>query len=285
MTRFVKPLVLGLAFLGMPSAPEVKACTLWGAAGKFAGQGTIVSKNRDWKPDHQQVLRLTRPENGYAYFGICTVYEGQSKEGLAAGINEKGLTVFTAATNLPRSQWGKNPGRLSFTREFLSDYASCDEFLTDKDAIFSSLRPTFVMIADAKKILMVEVGAAGQYALKVIENSVVVHSNHYLDTALASFNRSVSASSLKRYDRLNQLLAKTPPPFTTESFVTLSKDQCCGPDESLWRTGTISQTIASWIVENPAHGPPKLRVVLVNPGQPDTLQSFILDAAFWQATK
>jgi len=48
---------------------------------------------------------------------------------------------------------------------------------------------------------------------------------------------------------------------------------------------TISQTIASWIVENPAHGPPKLRVVLVNPGQPDTLQSFVLDTAFWQATK
>jgi isopenicillin-N N-acyltransferase like protein len=285
MTKFVKQLVLGLIFTGLPLASGVKACTLWGAAGKFAGQGTIVSKNRDWKPDHQQVLRLTRPATGYAYFGICTVYEGQSKEGLAAGINEKGLTVFTAATNLPRSQWGKNPGRLSFTREFLSDYASCDDILADKDAIFSSLRPTFVMIADAKKILMVEVGIAGQYALEVIENSIVVHSNHYLDAALTSLNRSVSASSVKRYDRLNHLLAEALPPFTTESFVTLSKDQCCGPDESLWRTGTISQTIASWIVENPAHGPPKLRIVLVNPGQPDTTQSFVLDAAFWQPTK
>ena len=27
------------------------ACTLWGAAGSEASGGTIVSKNRDWKPD------------------------------------------------------------------------------------------------------------------------------------------------------------------------------------------------------------------------------------------
>jgi hypothetical protein len=261
------------------------ACTLWGVAGDPAAGGTIVSKNRDWKPDHQQILRFTRPEKGHAYFGICTVYEGKSTEGIVAGVNEKGLTVFTAATNVPRSQWGKNPGKLSFTREFLTDFASCDEFLANADAIFSALRPTFVMIADRNKILMVEVGVSGRYALKIVENDVVAHANHYLDPSLADQNQSISDSSRQRHQRITQLLKTTPHPFTTDTFTTLSKDQCDGPDNSLWRSGKIAQTIASWILNHPPQGPPTLQVKWVNPGSTETTQTFVLDQTFWQQEK
>jgi hypothetical protein len=53
-------LVMFLGLLPMRS----NACTLWGVAGQDASDGTIVSKNRDWKPDHTQVLKMRRDEKG-----------------------------------------------------------------------------------------------------------------------------------------------------------------------------------------------------------------------------
>ncbi|HOS76345.1 MAG TPA: carcinine hydrolase/isopenicillin-N N-acyltransferase family protein [Verrucomicrobiota bacterium] len=84
--------LLILLFLGGISCASVHACTLWGAAGVDAGGGTIISKNRDWKPDHVQVLKMQRPTNGYAYFGLYA--EGDDAPGIKEGINEKGLTVL-----------------------------------------------------------------------------------------------------------------------------------------------------------------------------------------------
>jgi len=265
---------------------SLDACTLWGAAGTNASGGTIVIKNRDWKPDHRQVLKMKRPNKGYAYFGICTVYEGTSTEGLAAGVNEKGLTAFTAAASaIPSSMWKDAPVKRSFTTGLLTDYASCDEILAKKDAIFSALRPAFIMIADRKKILMVEVGLKGKYAVKTVENDVVVHANHFHDESLAEFNIKVSESSLKRFERITHLMKTTPRPFTTESFAVMSKDQNDGPDNSLWRTGKIARTLASWIVESPARGAQKLRVVIVNPGQEEQTHTFVLDDKFWKETQ
>jgi isopenicillin-N N-acyltransferase-like protein len=272
---------IGGAVVALLSA-RLEACTLWGAAGDPSSGGTIVAKNRDWKPDHQQVLRWIRPEAGFAYFGIFTVYEGKSTEGLVAGINEKGLTVFTAATNIPRDKWGKNPGKLSFACEFLSRYPSCDDILANQDEIFPALRPTFIMIADRHKILMVEVGIGGAYALKVVKNDVVAHANHYLEHPLANMNPPISDSSRCRFERINELLNGTPKPYGTASFVTISKDQHRGPDNSLWRTGKTARTLASWIVETPAQGPPSVRVVLINPGREEATYRFVLDATFWQ---
>ncbi len=128
------------------------ACTLWGAAGSDASGGTIISKNRDWAPDHTQVLKLRRSTKGYSHFGLYAV--GGTEPGIKAGVNEKGLTVITA-----------------------------------------------------------------------------------------------SASS------------------------------------SLWRTGKNSRTLASWIVETPAQGAPKLRVVIANPEQKEETHVLVLDQRFWRETK
>lgn len=261
---------------------DLGACTLWGVAGTDASGGTIVVKNRDWKPDHTQVLKAHRGEKGHAYFGLWTVYAEKSTEGLVAGVNEQGLTVFTAAAgSIPRGMWEDRPVRRSFTGALLADYANCDEVLANKDAIFSALRPVFVMISDRKKILDVEVGLGGKYAVKTIENGVVAHANHFLDESLVEFNISVGESSMKRFARITHLLEVSPRPFTAECFAVMGKDQHDGPDNSLWRTGKVARTLASWIVETPAHGAPKLRVVIANPGQPEQTQSFVLDEKFW----
>ncbi len=265
---------------------DLKACTLWGAAGSDASGGTIVLKNRDWKPDHVQVLKMHRGEKGYAYFGICTVYPGKSPEGLAAAVNEKGLSVFTAAAGcIPKSMWEDRPVKRDFVKGLLSDYATCDEVLAKKDAIFPALRPAFVMIADRKMILMVEVGLDGKYAVKAVENGVVAHSNHFLDKSLTEFNFKVEETSLTRFDHITQLLKTGRRPFNTESFAVMSKDQHDGPNNSLWRTGPVARTLATWIVETPARGAPKLRVVIANPGQEEQTHSFVLDEKFWKETE
>ncbi len=275
-----------LLWVMIQTSASLNACTLWGAAGTSASGGTIVIKNRDWKPDHMQVLKMRRGKTGYAYFGLCTVYEGTSTEGLAAGVNEKGLTAFTAAAStIPSSMWKEEPVKRSFTTGLLTDYANCDEILAKKDAIFSSLRPAFIMIADRKKILMVEVALKGKYAVKTVDNDVVVHSNHFHDPSLSEFNVKVGESSLKRFYRITHLMKTTPRPFTTESFAALSKDQNDGPDNSLWRTGKIARTLASWIVESPARGAQKLRVLIANPGQQEQTHCFVLDEKFWKETE
>jgi len=273
---------IGLTLLLIGSAPThpLRACTLWGAAGAEAHGGTIVSKNRDWKPDHQQVLKLHRDGKGYAYFGLYA--EGNDAPGLKQGINEKGLSVGTAsASAIPKSTRTaqRGPGGLAGT--LLAGYATCDEVLAHKDKLFSNRRPVFVMISDRQKILMVEVGLKERYAVKVVESGTVVHANHYLEESMQEFNIRAGAGSAARARRIQHLLATTPGPYDAARFADMSRDHHAGPDNSLWRTGANGCTLSSWIVETPAQGPPGLRVLLANPGQPEEVRHFVLDEAFW----
>lgn len=279
----IRQLAIGAAFLVAAFAGDLRACTLWGAAGRAASGGTIVSKNRDWKPDHIQVLKMCRGEGGHAYFALCTVYEGKDTEGVAAGVNECGLTVFTAAAgSLPASRWKDRPLVRSVTVALLRGHATCDGILADRERLFPSMRPVFIMISDRSKILVVEVGLDGKYAVKEVADGVVAHANHYLDERLAEFNIDVGASSARRQERIAHLLDAAPRPLTVESFAAMGRDQDDGPDNSLWRTGKIARTLASWIVETPASGAPRLRVVIVNPGRPEETHVHILDERFWK---
>jgi hypothetical protein len=129
------------------------------------------------------------------------------------------------------------------------------------------------------------VGLNGRYAVKVIESGAFAHSNHYLEPALAEFNLTIGASSAARLERISHLLASSPKPFDTAAFAAMSKDQHDGPNNSLWRTGKGSCTLSSWIVETPAQGAAKLRVVMANPGKPEQTQTFVLDEQFWKTMK
>ncbi|MFB9156794.1 carcinine hydrolase/isopenicillin-N N-acyltransferase family protein [Chromobacterium violaceum] len=87
---------------GLLAFPPVDACTLWGAAGTASMEGSLLAKNRDWKPDHAQSLRLLHPEHGYAYLGLYA--DNGSEPGIKAGVNQKGLAVVaTEASSLPRA--------------------------------------------------------------------------------------------------------------------------------------------------------------------------------------
>lgn len=259
---------------------SVNACTLWGVVSSNASGGTIISKNRDWKPDHTQVLRMKRPVKGYAYFGLYA--EGGTESGIKGGVNEKGLSVVTAAAScIPKERRDHQPGKKGVIRKLLSGYANCDEVLAKKDEIFPATRAMFVMISDRTKILLVEIGLDGKYVVKTVTDGSVFHTNHYLEKDLASFNIKISASSTSRLDRVSYLLRNLSAPHTIESFSKISRDQHAGPDNSLWRTGKNGVTLSSWILETPVRDTPTLKVVIANPGKPKETHQFILDQKFW----
>ncbi len=256
------------------------ACTLWAAAGPEASGGTLVSKNRDWKPDHTQKLKLVRSKRGFDYFGLYA--EGNDEPGLKAGVNEKGLTIVSASVNLPKKALENQPGKRGVMSRIMESYASVDALRADADQVFSSARASYFVVADSRKVLVAEVGLEGKYSVKVLENGVTTHTNHYLDPALATlYNNKIGSSSATRLARINELLTNGSRPFGGAQFAEISRDQHDGPDNSLWRSGK-SRTMASWIMESPANGAPRLRVVIANPDEAETTQEFLLDEAFWK---
>jgi hypothetical protein len=276
------PAWLAVVCLWLPlAANNAQACTLWGEAGTNASGGTILSKNRDWEPDHKQVLKMHRSGNGYNYFGLYAV--GGEMPGLKDGVNEKGLTAVTAsASSLPKQMREDQPGKHGVLGLLLAGFANCDEVLARQEAIFTNCRAGFIMISDRKKILLVEAGLHGRYAIRTVENGPATHTNHYLEKSLEDFNVKIGSSSATRLGRITDLLTACPAPCDTATFAILSKDQHDGPNNSLWRTGQEVRTLSSWIVETPAEGPPKLRVALANPGEKETTNTFILDEKFWK---
>lgn len=257
------------------------ACTLWGAAGADAGGGTLISKNRDWAPDHHQLLKKVRPPKGWAYYGLFA--EGNGDPGIKAGINEKGLTIVSAASSsLPRSARADQPDMHGVMVKILTDYADVDALMADAEKVFSKSRANFFLVSDHREVLTVEVGLRGHYALKLNASGAAAHTNHYLDPELASQSaQKVGASSHTRYQRINSLLGQSTVPFTLEQFSILCRDDNDGPDNSLWRSGK-EYTLASWIVATPAEGAPRLHVVIANPGESETTHDIVLDKAFWK---
>ncbi|HSA13084.1 MAG TPA: carcinine hydrolase/isopenicillin-N N-acyltransferase family protein [Candidatus Paceibacterota bacterium] len=277
--RFSLLAVVSILVLEVPCF-QASGCTLWGAAGGDAGGGTIISKNRDWKPDHVQVLKVRR-DGKYAYLGLYA--EGNKEPGIKQGVNEKGLCVTTAsASSIPKATRDAQIGKSGLMTTLLAEYASCDQILADKEKLFSNRKPSFLMISDRKQILMLEEGLEGHFAVKVVKTGTVTHSNHYLEPSLAEYNQKIGESSTTRLDRISELIQAARRPLDISSFAEMSLDRHDGANNSLWRTGTNGCTLSSWILQSPVSGPPTLRVLIVNPGKPEELESFVLDKKFWK---
>lgn len=256
-----------------------RACTLWAAVQASDG-GTIISKNRDWKPDNTQVLKLKRSPNAYAYFGLYA--EGNEAPGLKQGVNEKGLCVVTAsASSIPKATRDAQTGKGGLMTALLEHYATCDAVLADQAKLFSHRHPEFLMVSDRQQVITLEIGVDGRYAVNVTKQGTVAHTNHFLDRSLADCNVAVGASSATRLKRIDELLKTAPGPLTAATFAAISQDHHDGPSNSLWRTAKSESTLSSWILETPADGVPTLRVLLANPGEPQQIKTYRLDPAFW----
>lgn len=263
-----------------PAALPARACTLWAAVGADAGGGTLLSKNRDWRPDHRQTLRLRRPSKGYAYLGLYA--EDGDEPGIKAGINAQGLSIVSASVNIPKALRASQPGKHGVIARILAEYGSVDALGADAAKVFSGARAAFFMISDRTRVMVVEVGLEGRFNARVVTAGTTAHTNHFLDPELAAvYNGKIGQSSATRLARISELLGGGKRPFTLEAFEAFSRDRHDGPDDSLWRNGQEC-TLASWIVDAPAAGAPKLHVVIANPGEPETVRDILLDGPFWK---
>lgn len=258
------------------------ACTLFGLAGvaDVAGGGTLLVKNRDWRPDQTQRLALAAPPDGYRYLGLFAA--GGDAPGLKAGVNEKGLTVVTATVgSIPREERKAEKGMGGILRRLLSQCASVEEALARAD-LFGNAKPCFYLLADRREVARVETAPGGRFAVSRTAAGTLEQTNHYLEPSLAGDNRRIGDSSRARAARITELLGELRKPADLPALLALSRDTAGGPDNGIWRTGsrpTSTRSLATFAVAMPPTGPGTLYLRLADPGAPERTQTVRLDAA------
>lgn len=225
-------------------APAVLACTLFGAQGsRVLGGGTLVVKNRDFRPEYQE-MRLVQGSR-YRFYGL---YGGtENKMGLKGGVNEAGLAVLSAAAScIPqkeRKAMGRNTGALG---KLLGRYATVDEALESGIDLGG---PKFFLLADATELAWVEVGNADRVTVRRVRNDTLAHTNFYLSPEFEKLNLKPAVSARKRYARIEELLGSQNAPYILDDLIRYSTDRTEGADNSIWRTGsrgTGPQTLATF---------------------------------------
>nr|WP_314901731.1 carcinine hydrolase/isopenicillin-N N-acyltransferase family protein [uncultured Deefgea sp.] len=267
---------IGLLIVSGPAA----ACTLWGAAGDAVeGGGTLLAKNRDWRPDHTQSIRILTPKQGFRYVGLFA--DDGAEPGIKAGVNEQGLAVVSAAaSSIPKKIRNAQTDVRGVMSKILRQYGSVAEVMADAAILFQPARANFLMLADRHQILQVEIRLDGQYSLSTQSNGVLAHTNHYLSLELAHCNQRFGESSHVRLARVSSLLA-VDKKWRLDDFAAISRDQHDGAENSLWRHGK-EYTLASWQIALPQQGTPTLSVVLANPQQREQKAVWRLDELFWR---
>ncbi|MGE4589195.1 MAG: C45 family autoproteolytic acyltransferase/hydrolase [Acidaminococcaceae bacterium] len=271
---FVNLLIAITLFISAPA----EACTLWAANGSMVDNGgTLIVKNRDWKPDQHQVIKFVPSQDGYSYFGI---YAEGKPAGMKVGINEKGLVVMTAtAGSIPSKERKAMPNKPGL-RKLLNECASVDEALLRTDLFVG---PKILMLADSKKVATVEIGPDERFSVEITENGSIYHTNHYVLEDMLDLNKKIGTSSQKRYDRIDQLLNEGNLPYTLDEFLAFSSDQNDGPDNSIFRIGSTpakTRTMAVWAVKIPKQGSPEVYVRMLNPNEAETSCKIIANDFF-----
>ncbi len=262
-----KQAVIAAAAALILSMGESGACTLWAAAGDAAGGGTILAKNRDWYPNHRQIVKQVHPDGGYAYMGI---YAENKKvySGFKAGINEKGLSIVNAsASSIPRAERKKMGYTWKVMEHVLARCATVEDALSYLSAVQG---PRFLLLADRKEIAQVEIGPYGLKRVERKKNGTLYHTNHYKEFPLTGFNELPGESSHVRDGRIGEILREKTS-WTMDDFIAVTSDQAAGADDSIFRTGSTKKsekTIASWVVRIPLEGTPEIYVRLLNPKEP-----------------
>jgi len=269
-------LISCLTLVLLLSVPTLaNACTLWAAAGERVAGGTLIHKNRDWNPDHQQDLRLVTPKSGFRYLSLYTT--GNEWVGTKAGVNSEGLVIVTASAPSYLDKKVNFQGRTN-TATLLSRYASVDEALKALEADEWKCGPEFIVMADKTEISSIEFGVDGQYSVVSREsNGVLFHTNHYLSDAMAGLNpEKISASSTTRYAKINGLL-------NSKHILDMDASKSFSKDPVLWRVGatpTSVRTLSAWTVRHYGDGNSTLYLVMANPGKLEMSYEINLADAF-----
>lgn len=247
-------LIMLLVLSALPAA----ACTLYSAAGAdyVEGGGTLLVKNRDWRPQHQEVRLVD--EGGWRFYGL---FAGNgTRKALKGGVNEQGLAVVSAsASSIPREERLGTVHRACM-RTILKRYTTVEEVLQHKE-LFAGAK--FIMLADRSRIAYVEITPDNQIRVSETAQGSLVHTNHYLDPFFQSYNKRQGTSSMVRLARIRALMDQTKRPYQMADFIRFSEDRHAGPDNSIWRSGSTregTQTLAVLAVRIPPAGLPEVYI-------------------------
>lgn len=255
-------------------------CTLFGAAGDtLRDGGTVMVKNRDWRPEGIQSLEMVVPKgNGYSYLALMV--KGGRTPGIKAGVNEAGLSVMSAtASAVPRSVRRKARRSRNLLGKVLAKAANVEEGLK---IIGKMAGARYITLSDRHEIAMVEIGMQGEKRIWRRSRGVLAHTNHYLHPELTSLNTKAYNGSLTRLNRINHLLV-TNQTLTPADLLRFSTDRNDGPDASLFRTGGkpgVSRNRAIWLVRFYQNGGGFLRVMLFNEKGLPEIHCLDLDKVF-----
>jgi hypothetical protein len=257
-----------------------EACTLWAATGPIVkDNGTLIAKNRDNMQNLVTELKFVTREKGFRFVGLFDI---EADGYVVSGINEKGLSVINAsAASVPDEK--RNVAKEDLTERILTSFDSIDSLLKE-EATFASSHPAFYIIADTYKMVLVEIAPDSKVSIKISQDGIFTHTNHYTDSKLLSANEDMTPNSRRRLDRIDYLMSISPLPLTLEQFINVSEDSGNNPGDSIMKVCGKSKkvcTLASWVVYVPKKGFSNLYVRLMGPGQADKTYKFILDEQFW----
>lgn len=283
----LRKFIIGLGFsLGMSFNVAV-ACTSFGA---ITESGSVIGKNRDFTYSYQSfelVQPLRQFENWYGnpYKHNNKFYALMAKNDVKFGINEYGLTAIEADPPFPPGAYsqrkfmqpyiGYSEGMILYG--ILQNFATIDEIVPYIKEIFSISAPNFYQVADAHKILTVEVAYGDtdndpirKYTYKVFEKKGdhFVHTNTYLDPEFESLNnlstnKDSIAGSNNRLNQIRQYIKAANGNFSnafnwyldTKSDVGSPKDKKFCQNTSIFRSNLQKLTsINSTTTTNQAYG-------------------------------
>lgn len=260
----------------------VLACSLWAVTGdKSKNSRTLIAQNWDVPQGAAGELRLVIPEKGFRYLGLFSLNQ-KAFSNPVAGINERGLAIVSAsADTIMKSK--KLKGRSDLLEIILTTLTSVDSVLENRNLIAKS-RPVFLIVADHSKIALIQIGSGGRCTVEATGNGLLYQTNHYTSQNLLRENVRYIPNSPQRLNRLQNLLANHPDPFTIDDFLSIAGDRNNGPDNSIWRVGGFSKkerTLASWVALLPGNSPPEVYFKLLNPGSQELNYELKLDKPFW----
>ena len=203
-------------------------CTLMGAAGySAAGGGTMVLKNRDRNTRFIQSFSFEKPDEGYSFIGIKNIARStEERFSYTMGINEKGLIcVSSSAPNKINFDFKDEKFVVLHPGHILKNIATVDEFI-EKILRGRKLRGSMnYIVADAKKLCLVEVVDRDHYDYRIVWNGAVCQTNHYYFDSMKKYqNLPVPESTSHRLARAMKLAADGFRTFKTADFMTFSMD-------------------------------------------------------------
>ena len=237
------------------------SCTLFGAVGaRVEGGGVLIGKTRDRPQNPEQVFIEVNPKTGYRYRGIST----KGKTAVTSGINEKGLVVVSAAASNMKKE-----GPVTSVGKLLAKNASVDEVIAmvKKGEIEG---PIHFLTADRTKMALIEILNDKRYEVRIKEEGVFYHTNHFVLPDMKAFNPRIGKSSEARLNRIQALLEREGP-LNKNWFMTCAKDHANGPGNlSICRhfvatDRSSEKTVSAAVFYLPREGSPEVWVALAQP--------------------